>query len=279
MNTNSRTKKNAAVILLLAIMAILPTLTAKAQDNSDEYGIWTTFEASKKINKKFKFGIDAEFRTIDYVSNVERWAIGASLDYKLSKMFKANIGYSFIYTRKPEETNIKDIFDETLGLYNYNVDHAYWNIRNRFYFTLQGEYKVGRVEFTLRERLQYTRTNSTTTDETKYRYEYTDPVAGDYQLTELTEPEFKRTKHNTTLRSRLTAKWDIRNCKITPFASVELYTRLDEWAGCDKLRYRAGASYKFNKDNSISLYFLYQDAADDDEPKGYALGVEYSIDL
>ena len=94
-----------------------------------------------------------------------------------------------------------------------------------------------------------------------------------------TEKEIKKSKYNTTLRSRLTAKWDIPKCKINPFASVELYSRLDDWKGCDKMRYRIGASYKINKDNSISLYYLYQDANDDDEPKGHAIGLGYSIDL
>ena len=91
MNTNSRTKKRTILCIVLAILTIAP-FSLKAQNNSDEFGVWTTFEASKKISKKFKFGFDAEFRTVDYVSNVERWALGASLDYKLNKMFKANIG-------------------------------------------------------------------------------------------------------------------------------------------------------------------------------------------
>ena len=60
---------------------------------------------------------------------------------------------------------------------------------------------------------------------------------------------------------------------------MELYTRLDEWRGCDKVRYRIGGSYKINKKNSISLYYLYQDVNDIDEPDGHAIGVEYSIDL
>ena len=96
---------------------------------------------------------------------------------------------------------------------------------------------------------------------------------------EETALEEKDAQHNLTLRSRVNVKYDIPNCKVNPFASVELYSRLDKWKGCDKLRYRIGASYKINKDNSISLYYLYQDANDDDEPKGHAIGLEYSIDL
>ena len=263
---------------------LAPLCNANAQSNEDEFGIWATVEASKKINKKFKVVGDAEFRTYDFVNNVERAAIGVKVEYKILKWLKSNVGYSFMYTHKPEEKSIKDeVWDEEGNVFNeYNIDHDYWVVRNRFYATISGEYKVGRFEFGLRERLQYTRTNSATTDETKYRYDLgMDPLfsTDDNAWIATTEPEFKDTKHNLTLRSRLSVKYDIRNCKVNPFASVELYTRLDEWKGCDKLRYRIGASYKINKDNSISLFYLYQDANDDDEPKGHAIGFEYSIDL
>ena len=282
MNTSSKIKTRSVAAIILAILTIVP-LGIKAQENSDEFGVWTTFEASKKINKKFKFGIDAEFRTFDWLSEVERYSLGASLDYKFSKYIKANVGYSFMYTHKPAETSIKDeILDEEGNTFNeYNIDHDYWVVRNRVYATLSGEYKIGRFEFGMRERVQYTRTNSATTDETKYRYDLgEDPLfSTEDNAWTTTEPEFKEAKDNLTLRSRLSLKYDIPSCKINPFASVELYTRLDEWKGHDKLRYRIGASYKFNKDNSISLYYLYQDANDDDEPGGHAFGLEYSIDL
>ena len=71
----------------------------------------------------------------------------------------------------------------------------------------------------------------------------------------------------------------IANCKITPFASVELYTRLDDWKGFDKLRYRLGASYKIDKDNEITLYYLFQHENDIDKPRTHAIGLGYSIDL
>ena len=277
MNTNSRT--NRLSILLLSAM-ILPFTTVNAQsENDDEFGVWTTLEASKKINKKLKAGFEAEFRTMDGVDDTERYSLGARIDYKLNKESKINVGYTFIYNQKPSSTSIKEAFDEEQGLYDYNVDHAYWVYRNRFYVTFSYEYKIGRFEIDWRERVQYTRTNSTTTDETKYRWEYTPPTYEDYSKTQTTEPEFKESKNNTTLRSRINVKYDIANCKINPFASIELYTRLDKWQNCEKLRYRLGASYKINKDNSISVFYLYQDTSDDDEPKGHAIGLEYSIDL
>ncbi len=286
MNTNSRTKKRLIGYLLLAVFAIAPFCSANAQSEDDEFGVWTTFEASKKINKKLKVVGDVEFRTYDFVNNIERAAIGVKLEYKILKWLKSNVGYQFHYKHNPEETSLKDAREglnemgEMDFLYDKNVDHVYWVFRNRFYATISGEYKIGRFEFGLRERLQYTRTNSAWTDETKYRW-YTQIDDEGYDLPSIyevtTDPEFKETKHNLTLRSRVNVKYDIPNCKVNPFASVELYTRLDEWKGYDKLRYRLGASYKINKDNSISLYYLLEDV--NGEANGHAIGFEYSIDL
>ena len=285
MNTNSNNIMKSTIALLIAVFMFAPLCSTNAQNVKDDFGIWATFEASKKIGKDFKIGADAEFRTYDFVNNVERAAIGIKVDYKILKWLKANVGYSFMYTHKPEETKMKydDIVTDIDGneFVNYNVDHDYWVIRNRVYATISGEYKIGRFEIGLRERLQYTHTCPATVNETKYRYDLGQDILStdDNQWTSTTKPEKKDAKHNLTLRSRLSVKYDIPNCKISPFASAELYTRLDEWKGYDKLRYRIGASYKINKKNSISLYYLYQDANDDDEPKGHAVGLEYSIDL
>ena len=281
MNTSSRTKfiKRA---LLAAILSAIPFVSTYGigDNDKDEFGVWTTFEIAQKANKNTKFALDAELRTVEGVGNVERASVGAKLDYKIAKWLKASAGYSFIVSQSLSETKIKDIIDEENDIYEYNVDAAYWTTRNRVYATLTGEYKIGRVEFSLRERLQYTHTGSATTDETKYRWEYTDPIAGTGHIVpEETDRDFKEAKHNLSLRSRLSVKYDIPNCKITPFASAELYTKLNGWKGYDKMRYRAGASYKINKKHSISLYYLYQDVSDEDEPGGHAIGLEYSIDL
>ena len=278
MNTNLKNKKRAGACLLAALFAFAPLFVANAQED-DEFGVWTTVEASKKITKKLKLDFEAELRTIEGVGDIERISLGAGASYKPVKWLKASAGYIFMYNQNLESKSIKDVVDEEGGIYNYNIDHAYWTERHRFHVSLSGDYKIGRVEFSLRERVQYTRTNSATTDETKYRWEYTDIIEGIGEYTSVTEPELKEAKENTTLRSRLSAKWDIPKCKVTPFVSIELYTRLDEWKGCDKMRYRLGASYKINKDNSVSLFYLYQDANDDDEPKGHAIGIGYSVDL
>ena len=74
---NSKSRINRIATLLFAFAMVFPAFnTAKAGD--DNYGVWTTFEASKKINKKFKVGAELEFRSNDYLKDIERFAIGLS---------------------------------------------------------------------------------------------------------------------------------------------------------------------------------------------------------
>lgn len=292
MNTNSRIKHSVAKLLFAAAILVAPIQHITAQESSDEFGVWGTFEFSKKVNKKTKFVIDAEVRSIEAVSNIERIAVGAKLDYKIKEWkntdkskpqfeLKTNIGYCFIYGHNLREKSYKDFIEE-VGEYNYNIDEAYWATRNRVYLTLTGELKAGRFEISLRERLQYTHTGSATTSETKYHWEEVTDIKGNHigwnEPNPIPEPEFKEAKENLSLRSRLSVKYDIPNCKISPFISAELYTRLDKWQIFDKARYRAGASYKINKKNDISLFYLYEDVSGND-PDGHAIGFEYSIDL
>ena len=286
MNTSSNNRSSSIIALLVAIFTFAPFNNVNAQNSDDELGVWTTIEASTKISKGLKLDFEAEHRTIDSKGTIDRVTLGAGVSYKITKWLKASAGYIFIYGHTPEEKKIKwdDALVNDFGtFYDYNIDHAYWTDRHRAHISFSGEYKIGRIELSLRERFQYTFTNSATTDETKYRwqqnfdynYNETEPTL----ILRETTPELKEAKHNVTLRSRLTAKWDISNCKITPFASVELYTRLDDWKGFDKLRYRLGASYKINKDNEISLYYLFQHENDIDKPRTHAIGLGYSIDL
>ena len=288
MNTSSKIKRLLSRSLFAIVLAVAPMCHIQAQEVCDDFGVWGTFEFSKKVNKKTKFVIDAEVRSIEAVSNIERIAVGAKLDYKIKEWkelgksnsriaLKANVGYCFIYGHNLDEKSLKE-YKEDINEYNYNIDEAYWTNRNRTYMTLTGEFKVGRFEISLRERLQYTHTGSATTEETKYRWEKKGGYNGVWACNKEVEPEFKEAKNNLSLRSRLSLKYDIPDCKISPFMSAELYTRLDKWQAFDKARYRVGASYKINKDNSISLYYLYQNVNGND-PNGHAIGFEYSIDL
>ena len=282
MNSKSRTKKALAFI---AAFAFIFSAFSTAKADYDNYGLWTSFEASKKINKKFKIGAEFEFRSNDYLKEVERFSAGISGQYKITNWLKANAGYIFIAGYNPKSIGIKedtewiDMNTGEIELFtNYNVDPSYWEKRNRVYLSATADYKIGRISLSLRERLQYTRTNSALIDEDKHRH---DAILGGPRPTETIEhnKELKEHKNNTVLRSRLTAKWDIPKCKVNPFVSTELYSRVDKWRGFEKLRSRIGASYKIDKDNSIELYYLFEKAGEKGKANTHAIGVGYSIDL
>ena len=275
---NLRLKVKRGIICAVAFaMAAMPCSQAFAND-SDDFGVWTSIDASKKLTDKLKLGLEGEFRTTDGLSIVDRRSLGVSLSYKAYKWLKADAGYIYMNAYEPEKTSIKDVYGE--GMYDYNVDNAYRVDKERLFASLTGSFKVARLEFSVRERMQYTYTHAAATMEDKYRWEYVGGnIDGDPEPVKKTEAEYKDSKNNTTLRSRLTVKWDIRKCPIKPFVSAELFTRVDEWRFHDKIRYRAGADYKINKDNSVSLFYIYQNANDDDEPAGHAIGASYSFDL
>ena len=276
MNLRLKVKRGVMCAVAFAMVA-MPCSQAFAND-SDDFGVWTSIDASKKLSDKLKLGLEGEFRTTDGLSIVDRRSLGVSLSYKPYKWLKADAGYIYMNAYEPEKTSIKEAFDETR--YDYNVDNAYRVDKERLFASLTGSFKAGRFEFSVRERMQYTYTHAAATMEDKYRWEYVGGnIDGDPELVKKTEAEYKGSKNNTTLRSRLTVKWDIRKCPIKPFVSAELFTRVDEWNFHDKIRYRAGADYKIDKDNSVSLFYIYQNANDDDEPAGHAIGASYSFDL
>ena len=276
MNLRLKVKRGIICAVVFA-MAAMPCSQALAND-SDDFGVWTSIDASKKLTDKLKLGLEGEFRTTDGLSIVDRRSLGVSLSYKAYKWLKADAGYIYMNAYEPGKTSIKDVYGE--GMYDYNVDNAYRVDKERLFVSLVGSFKVGRLEFAVRERMQYTYTHPSATMEEKWRWETTGESLVPNELNlDKTEAEYKDSKNNTTLRSRLTVKWDIRKCPIKPFVSAELFTRVDEWRFHDKIRYRAGADYKINKDNSVSLFYIYQNANDDDEPAGHAIGASYSFDL
>lgn len=289
---NLRLKNKGLVAYIAAALLVMqPISSVYAGDNSDDFGVWTSLNVSKKLTDKLKFELEGELRTIDGVSETDRRSIGMSMSYDLLSWLKADIGYIYINSYNAEKKSLKDYLgDDENGnpIYNYNIDHAYWEQRDRFNVSLTASWKIGRVKFSLRERLQYQYTHSELIYEDKYRFERVTADPNDPNATEIIKPvedspnggsELKEAKKSTTLRSRLTAKWDIKKCKITPFASVELFTRTDKWEGYNKLRYRIGADYKIDKDNEFSLYYMFQDNHASSSPAGHAVCVGYSFDL
>lgn len=140
------------------------------------------------------------------------------------------------------------------NLINYNHETKGWEVRHRYYFFATGSYRINRFTVSLRERFQST-----------YRVGVKETS--------------KRANPKLYLRSRLEVEYDIRNCKLEPFASVELYNTLNDPQGnkMNKLKYTAGSKYKLNKRNSLQIYYRYVNFKDDDEGNGkHMIGLGYS---
>lgn len=242
-------KKKSLIILFFCLSAF-----SGLQAQSDDFGIWTSAEVKKKIFPGFDASVEGEFRTRDGVQDVDRWSIFAGASYRIFSFLKADAGYTYIYSHQEAETTKKG-----------NYIPSYWSPRHRVTASLTGSYKWNRLEFSLRERYQYT-------------YRVAQSVAKyDGDDGSRKENEEVSSKSKNVLRSRLQVEWDIRKCKFTPYASCELYHSITDGWAIDKTRWTVGTAYKLNKKNSFDLFYRYQDHADDDETNGHVLGVGYKL--
>ena len=240
---------------LLALMMVLLSLLAQ----SDDFGVWTSIGAEKKISKKLSVGMEAELRTRDDVSTLDRWSVGVDAQYKLTKWLKVSAGYSFL-----DDNNEKITYKETNGMPNKLAE--YWGVRHRFNVSLTGSYKFGDWQVSLRERWQYTYRPEKTIDE---RWDFDDD---EYDG----KPKTYKGRGKNVLRSRLQLSYDIPNSHFEPYASVEMF---NGWS-VQKTRYTAGVDWKITKKHEVGLYYLYQSVHDDDddnEPNRHVVGVEYKF--
>ena len=243
------------VLYLLALL-MLP-LASAAQ--SDDFGVWTSVGVEKKINKKVSVGLEAELRTRDDVSELDRWSVGLDGQYKITKWLKVSAGYSLL-----NDNNRKITYKETNGMPNKLAE--YWGVRHRFNVSLTGSRKFGNLQASLRERWQYTYRPSKTIDQ---RWDYDDEEFDN-------KPKTYNARGKNVLRSRLQLSYDIPNCHVEPYVSAEAF---NAWS-VEKMRYTAGADWKISKKHAVGIYYLYQSVHDDDddnEPNRHVLGVEYKF--
>lgn len=301
--------KRQCIIILCILCALLTPICATQANNTDK-ALWTSFELSKKINKRIKIIGEFELRTNDYIKDIGRISAGINLQYKITYWLNANAGYTFIANNNSAKVKYKydtpfflyekeadDTYKEYGELYNYNHTDSYWKNRSRGFLSLSGKIKFGRFTLTLRERLQYTYTHHKLVEKKKYRYQYInalEPSLG-YEQKVKNNIDEKGKKHYLALRSRFTTKYDIPKCKITPFVSAELFSRIREWDNemkqhsqisgkptvefFDKLRTQIGIDYKLNKKNYIKFYYLFENEKESDKTDTHALGIEYKLEI
>ena len=225
---------------------------------SDDFGIWTSIEAQKKINKKINIALEGELRTRDNVSTNDRWSIGLDGSYKLTKWLKASAGYTFLYDNNERisyyEAGDKKVESGAVNAGDPKKRAEYWAPRHRFHLSLTASQSFGNLEVSLRERWQYTYRPEKTVDQ---RYSYWDEEWDGEEHT-------FRGKGKNVLRSRLQLESKLKSIGLTPYAS-----------------YTIGADYNISKHHALGLFYRYQDIRSDDdfelEPNMHILGVGYKF--
>lgn len=257
------------------MMLCLATMAASAQ--GDDFGIWTSVEVQKKIDKKWNVSAEAEMRMRDNVKTVDRWSGGLDVSYKIAKDLKISAGYIFLWDNNDRISRYDGNDSEIVSGATWDDGTPvrigdpkkrgeYWGARHRFHLSLAAEKTFGAFNVSLRERWQYTYRPEHTVDQ---RWSFYDNDWDDKEHT-------YRAKGKNVLRSRLQVEYKQRKGqKLLPYASVEMY---NAWA-VEKMRYTLGADYKIAKKHTLGLYYRYQSIHDesDDEPNRHVLGVGYKF--
>ncbi|MCM1312456.1 MAG: DUF2490 domain-containing protein [Bacteroides sp.] len=274
-------------ILLFALIAGLGgKAVAQTDSGNDDFGTDLSVSFDKKLAPRLNLGIEGSMRTQSNSERVDRYTVGADLSYKFIKRktfgMKVSGGFEYMWVQKLSETKEKhgDVFDETLGEYvrgvnGYNITDRYWRNRHRTTLSVSGEYSPSkRWSFTLKETMQYNHyCAEDSVGRTKIRYKYNDD--DEMYTTETRDLKAVNPKDRFVLRSKFTAEYNIKGLPVNPFASLDYGYGINYTA--HKWKLSAGADYKLNKKNKLTVFYRFQTDDDDDEPNGHIVGVGYKL--
>jgi hypothetical protein len=240
MEMMTRTFRMMAVTALGVVISGL-SLTGWAQ--TKDFGVWTSAGIKKQI-RKFDFSLEGELRTQQNVSEIDRWSLAFSADYRLVKPLSVGLSYQFI------------------GF--HDVDYADYQPRHRFALDVTGKQRLGNFSLSLRERMQLT-----TKDES-------DRIKANGEI------NLYRINPDLNLRSRLKMAYNIPHFPVTPSLSFEAFFQLNNPEGntFDDLRTVVSLQYKLNKHHTIDLYGLYDKEIHVTDPVAKTvLGLSYIFDF
>ena len=189
-------------LLLIALGTACALCPAKAQTDyvADDAGqtagaIWTEVGATKVLPYNLSLGLDAGFRSNQWLDQADRFDIGLGLGWKPTKHWKFGVGYTFLMKHYPSETAHKSLteyeykyraagaaantdFTEFVGAptytdaagttYSYRgynselkeytrVTDSYWRPKHRISLDAAYTYKLWKtLRISLRERYQLT---------------------------------------------------------------------------------------------------------------------------
>ena len=274
--------KRSILYPLIVALLLLGATAARA----DDFGLWAAIETQNDLGKSpFSIDLGLGMRANNNMQSLSRWNLNLGLEYTPTSWLKAAVGYNMIRSYSPQERSEKysTADDGTTTWKGYNVDHSYWRNKDRFYVDLRGKLKAGRFTFALRERYQATIFSSVWVTEDKYRYntEYDLSGAATYTLRDgypTSEQELKDHKTKHSLRSRLSAEYDIPKCPITPEVSFEVSNNLTNGFSCDKRRWALGLDWKIKKRIHLIGSYIYSNGDDsDDDSNLHAIQLTLSL--
>lgn len=246
------------LLIFLGIVLVAP-VGIMAQEQSDaDFGIWAGLGVTKDLGKHWSVGLDAELRTEDYTTKVDRWSISPSVDYKINKYVKLGLGYEFLHNYR--SWSCENHYDKYGAWNGYNVKPSIFIPRHRVLFEVTGSYKWFKwLKVSLRERYQCTFEGARCDDQLKYRYVPNEDMTEYIPDPEKEFPEYKASESEAThsLRSRLKFSIDKKKLKWSPYISVELHNNLGERFHIDKIRTCIGTDYSINKHHGISFGVLW----------------------
>lgn len=115
-----------------------------------------------------------------------------------------------------------------------------WKTRQRYFFGATGETRWSRMKFSLRERFQYT---------------------------------WDKEKTDLHLRSQVKVAYPLRKGKVSPYAAIELYNKLNDGFDLSRTRYQGGVNWQPSSRWKLDTYYLYQSESD---KKKHIWGVEFT---
>lgn len=171
----------------------------------------------KKVGK-WGFEGNAELRSKDNASVIDRWSLGVGASFRIVKPVTIGIGYDYISY--------------------HDVKYNDCQPRQRYLVYLQGSQKMGNFTLSLRERFQ--RTIKDESDRI-----LASGGCDTYQI----NPEF-------VWRNRLRLSYDIPQCRIKPSFAVESFCQLNNPDGnrFNKLRNVLSFEYKLAKHHKVELF-------------------------
>lgn len=221
--------------MLTAVSAVVAA-TLSAQQLEDDFGMWYTVAAQKRMSKHWRTGMEVEYRTRDHARTSDQVGITLSMAYHINSNLKAEGGYKWIHDYSGE---VYVEADEE-GLHP-KWTAAHWRQRHRLFLGMEGSVNIGRLNLSLRERWQYTHRHS---KDVKH-YDFDSEM---WQLHTL-EGDSKN-----LLRTRLKAEYDIAQCAVDPQVSAEFF---NAWR-TEKIRLSAGVGFKLNNQHEVQLFYRYQ---------------------